>query len=72
MKTRYQIIESAAGEGGFGRIDKAFDMILERNIAMKILDPLFKGKSITSRYHEIFKRSEDFGEFIPSSYSSYL
>jgi serine/threonine protein kinase len=42
MKTRYQIIESGAGEGGFGRIDKAFDMILERNIAMKILDPLFK------------------------------
>jgi len=42
MNTRYQVIESAAGEGGFGRIDKAFDMILERNIAIKILDPLFK------------------------------
>lgn len=42
MNTRYQIIEAATGKGGFGQIDKAFDTILERNIAIKILDPLFK------------------------------
>lgn len=42
MNLRYQMIEPATGTGGFGRIDKAFDTILERNIAIKILDPLFK------------------------------
>ena len=42
MTTRYRIIEQAAGEGGFGRIDKAQDTELERFVAIKVLDPLFK------------------------------
>lgn len=35
-------MEAIAGAGGFGRVDKAVDTILERNVAIKILDPLFK------------------------------
>jgi len=39
---RYEVIEPDAGIGGFGRIDKARDSILERNVAIKTLDPIFK------------------------------
>lgn len=45
---RYQIIQEAAGEGGFGRIDKAHDGILDRYLAIKTLDPLFKEKATPS------------------------
>ncbi len=40
MTTRYRI-EHLAGEGGFGKVHKAFDTTLERNVAIKTLDPLF-------------------------------
>jgi serine/threonine-protein kinase len=39
---RYEIIEKDTGQGGFGKIDKAFDTALERHVAIKTLDPLFK------------------------------
>jgi len=55
MNTRYQIRESAVGEGGFGRIDKATDMILDRKVAVKILDPLFSS-SPSDEDKERFKR----------------
>lgn len=42
MTERYKIIKVAAGEGGFGRIDKAYDTQLERDVAIKVLDPIFK------------------------------
>jgi serine/threonine protein kinase len=44
MDTRYEIVTEAAGEGGFGRIDKAHDKTLDRPVAIKTLDPLFKTK----------------------------
>ncbi|MFI6079113.1 serine/threonine-protein kinase [Actinoplanes sp. NPDC051343] len=40
--SRYRVDIAAIGEGGFGRIDKAFDTDLERPVALKTLDPLFK------------------------------
>lgn len=55
MNTRYQIVETIAGEGGFGRIDKALDTVLERYVALKILDPLFK-ESPSCADKERFKR----------------
>ncbi len=55
MNTRYQIREASAGEGGFGRIDKAKDMLLDRYVALKILDPLFK-ESPSQEDKERFKR----------------
>jgi serine/threonine protein kinase len=42
MTGRYEVIKAAAGEGGFGRIDRALDTELEREVAIKTLDPLFK------------------------------
>jgi serine/threonine protein kinase len=44
MTDRYSIIEELAGSGGFGRVAKAFDRDLDRQVAIKILDPLFKEK----------------------------
>lgn len=41
METRYRIIEEAVGEGGFGKVHKAMDTVLERQVAIKTLDPLF-------------------------------
>lgn len=55
MNTRYQIVETSTGEGGFGRIDKALDTVLERYVALKILEPLFK-ESPSSADKERFKR----------------
>jgi serine/threonine protein kinase len=42
MDSRYRIELKEAGQGGFGRIDKAWDNTLERWLAIKTLDPLFK------------------------------
>ncbi len=42
MTERYEIVQASAGEGGYGRIDKAEDTALERPVAIKTLDPLFK------------------------------
>src|SRR5215217_5397957 len=42
MDSRYRVEQAAAGEGGYGRIDKASDTILERPVAIKTLDPLFQ------------------------------
>lgn len=44
MAERYRIIEPNAGEGGFGKVAKAADEELERQVAIKVLDPLFKDK----------------------------
>lgn len=42
MEARYRIVQESAGEGGFGRIDQAMDTTLERPVAIKTLDPLFR------------------------------
>lgn len=42
MDPRYEIVQASSGQGGFGRVDKAFDTALERPVAIKTLDPLFK------------------------------
>ncbi|RKZ88266.1 MAG: hypothetical protein DRR19_12695 [Candidatus Parabeggiatoa sp. nov. 1] len=55
MNTRYQIREASACEGGFGRTDKAIDAVLDRYVAVKILDPLFK-ESPSLEDKERFKR----------------
>ena len=44
MPERYEILEPIAGAGGFGRVSKAFDTALQRQVALKILDPIFKEK----------------------------
>ena len=40
---RYKVI-AAAGSGGFGVVHHAHDLVLERDVAMKILSPIFKLK----------------------------
>ncbi|MBF0295554.1 MAG: serine/threonine protein kinase [Magnetococcales bacterium] len=40
--SRFNIIEENIGEGGFGKISKAKDILLDRDVAIKTLDPLFK------------------------------
>lgn len=40
--SRYKILQASAGEGGYGRIDKATDTELDRPVAIKTLDPLFR------------------------------
>jgi serine/threonine protein kinase len=42
MSGRYEVVEEAAGAGGYGKIAKASDRRLERFVAIKTLDPLFK------------------------------
>jgi serine/threonine protein kinase len=44
MAPRYEIVEESAGQGGYGRIDKAMDSALERPVAIKTLDPLFRAQ----------------------------
>ncbi|WP_428235219.1 serine/threonine protein kinase [Gracilimonas sp.] len=51
---RFEIIEKQAGQGGFGKVDKAKDKTLERDVAIKTLDPLFK--TIDETNIERFKR----------------
>jgi serine/threonine protein kinase len=55
MSDRYKVVEDNIGQGGFGRIDKAFDEFLERHVAIKTLDPLFKSAP-TKEDRERFKR----------------
>jgi serine/threonine protein kinase len=55
MDTRYRIEVKVAGHGGFGVIDKAWDNALERWLAIKTLDPLFK-HSPSEEDKERFKR----------------
>ncbi len=55
MDTRYRIETKDAGQGGFGRIDKAWDNALERWLAIKTLDPLFK-HTPTAEDKERFRR----------------
>jgi len=55
MVERYKILKIAAGEGGFGRVDKAHDTELERDVAIKVLDPIFKIKP-SSEDIERFRR----------------
>ena len=39
---RYEVLEADAGTGGFGRIHRARDLTLERDVAIKDLAPVFK------------------------------
>lgn len=55
MEARYQIERETAGEGGYGRIDKAVDTELDRPVAIKTLDPLFRA-SPTNTDVERFRR----------------
>jgi serine/threonine-protein kinase len=54
LENRFKIVEELAGQGGFGFVSKATDLELERDVAIKTLDPLFK--SIDSTDIERFKR----------------
>jgi serine/threonine-protein kinase len=42
MPERFEVVQQDAGGGGFGRVHKARDLILERHVAIKALDPIFK------------------------------
>lgn len=42
MKDRFKILEPIAGQGGYGKVDKATDTALERDVAIKTLDPIFR------------------------------
>jgi serine/threonine-protein kinase len=42
MADRFEIVQPDAGEGGFGRVHRARDVELERDVAIKVLDPIFK------------------------------
>jgi serine/threonine-protein kinase len=55
MNPRFSIIEALAGQGGFGKISKAKDTELERMVAIKTLDPLFK-TAPTEKDKERFRR----------------
>jgi serine/threonine protein kinase len=52
---RYEIVEPLAGSGGFGRVQKMFDPELQRYVALKVLDPLFKVEP-TQEDKERFRR----------------
>lgn len=54
MDSRFAITEPLAGQGGYGKVDKAIDTILEREVAIKTLDPIFRG--IEENDIERFKR----------------
>ena len=52
--SRFEILVDRAEEGGFGRIDKARDTALDRDVAIKTLDPLFQASPSTEdreRFH---------------------
>ena len=42
MAERYKVVDNDAGAGGFGRIHRARDITLERDVAIKDLAPVFK------------------------------
>ncbi len=42
VESRFKIVQELAGQGGFGVVSKATDLELERDVAIKTLDPLFK------------------------------
>lgn len=49
MDPRYRIEVKDAGQGGFGRVDKAWDSALERWVAIKTLDPIFRNATPEDR-----------------------
>lgn len=55
MTPRYEVIESSAAAGGFGKVEKAKDTQLDRFVAIKTLDPIFKD-SPSEEDKERFKR----------------
>lgn len=54
VESRFEIVEEFAGQGGYGVVSKATDLELERNVAIKTLDPIFR--NIDSGDIERFKR----------------
>lgn len=54
MEARFKIIEPLAGQGGYGKVDKATDTALERDVAIKTLDPIFRDIDVVDI--ERFKR----------------
>ena len=54
IESRFKIVKELAGQGGFGVVSKATDTELDRDVAIKTLDPLFK--NIDAGDIERFKR----------------
>ncbi len=54
VESRFKIVKELAGQGGFGVVSKQPDTELERDVAIKTLDPLFK--NIDAADIERFKR----------------
>jgi len=54
MQERYIISQPVAGQGGYGKVDKATDTALERDVAIKTLDPIFRNIEVADI--ERFKR----------------
>jgi serine/threonine protein kinase len=68
--TRFSFESKPHGEGGFGRVIKGRDKYLERDIAVKVLNPLFTEFSEPER--ERFKREARIREPLTSEHSCHL
>src|SRR5256885_1486285 len=51
---RFTVETELVGSGGFGKVKKGFDNLLERDVAIKVLDPLWAKSSAQDR--ERFKK----------------